>query len=89
MDGAQRGCDFAVTAIQPGTADDFFVFRENITAHAQLRIGVLDGQQEYLCGRSLRTEQGRDQDVDAPASRNRLLDAGGTAALLERGIALP
>ena len=60
---AQRGCNFAVTAIQPGTAHNFFVLRKNITAHTQLRIGVENGQQEYLCGRPLRTEQGGDQDV--------------------------
>jgi 4-hydroxyphenylacetate 3-monooxygenase len=46
-----------------GAADDFFVFRKNIPAHAQLRVGVQDGHQKYLCRRSLRTEQSGNQDV--------------------------
>jgi hypothetical protein len=38
-DCAQYGCNFAIASIKPGAADDFFVFRKNIPAYAQLMSG--------------------------------------------------
>src|ERR1700689_712284 len=62
-DCAQYGCNFAIASIKPGAADDFFVFRKNIPAYAQLHVGVQNGHQKYLRWLSLRTEQGGNQDV--------------------------
>src|ERR1019366_1974276 len=53
-----------------GAADDFFILRINIPTHAKLRVRLQDGHQKYLRRRSLRTQQGGNQDVGVEDNPN-------------------
>lgn len=50
----KRSIDFASTAVKAWTPDDFFIFGENIAAHAKEHVRLRYGAQKYLSRRASR-----------------------------------
>ena len=86
-DGEKSLLNHVVTAPKPGTANHFFVFREDITAHAKLN-DTARSQPEHPGRRSERLQQCGDEDIGIEHNPDHWPDCGWSLRRARRAAAI-